>query len=195
VEPPARSTETLLRRWQEAGDAEALDELLRAEVGLLKGRITARGRDLMGSSASASDIAQEAVLRMLQLDAVPHFENEKVLRSYLWVTAWRLLIQRIRRPYRNRKAIDFGASSQLPAELVAPAAPSDLGESATALEFAMNLLPPGDRDLIHQVHFEGRKVADLAREEGVAGSAVRMRLLRARRALAARLAAWEEVIG
>jgi RNA polymerase sigma factor (sigma-70 family) len=189
-------SQDLLRRWQAEGDVDALDELLRTEVRAIKDLISARGRDLMSSSASASDIAQEAVLRMLQLESVPTFSDPNALRGYLWVTAWRLLLQRVRRPYRRKKKIDVGASSQLPPELIVqPEAGAESAEAASALELALNLLPQDDRDLLHLVYFDDRRIADVAREKDLSESAVKMRLLRARRALAARLAAWEEVIG
>jgi RNA polymerase sigma factor (sigma-70 family) len=186
----------LLRRWQEEGDHDALDALLRQEIEALKDLVAVRGRDLMSSSASASDIAQEAVLRLLQLETPPRFSDPGALRAYLWVTAWRLLLQRIRRPYRRRKDVDLAASSQLPPELVGlPGTAVEDREAASALEFAMNLLPEADRDLLHRVYFDGARIADLARVESVSESAIKMRLLRARRVLAARLAAWEDVIG
>jgi RNA polymerase sigma-70 factor (ECF subfamily) len=196
LEPSDQASRELLRRWQDAGDHDALDEMLRTEVRALKDLVAARGRDLMSGSASASDIAQEAVLRLLQLDSVPHFADPAALRGYLWVTAWRLLLQRVRRPYRRKKKVDVGASSQLPPELVVPPSSAvEDREAASALEFAMNLLPEKDREVLHRVHFEKEKVADVARDEGVSESAIKMRLLRARRALASRLAAWEDVIG
>lgn len=191
---PGHPNDELLRRWQETGDAESLDGLLRSEIATLKGMIAVRGRDLMGSSASPSDIAQEAVLRMLQLETIPHFTDARALRGYLWVTAWRLLLNRISRPYRHKAAIDLGASSQLPPELVARPASDGAAEAASEIEFAMNLMPPVERDLIHDVYVEGLKIADLARRDGVSESAIKMRLFRARRMLAGKLAAWDDVL-
>jgi RNA polymerase sigma factor (sigma-70 family) len=186
----------LLRRWQDHGDLDALDELLRNEVGALKVLILARGPDLVHGSASPSDIAQEAVLRLLQLETVPHFADPEQLRGYLWVTAWRLMLQRIRRPYSRKVSLDVAPSSQLPPEVAAqPNLDLEKTEALSALDFAMNLLPADERDLIHRAYFEGRKVADLARELGVSESAMKMRLLRTRRNLASRLSAWADVIG
>src|SRR5204863_2575459 len=130
------------------------------------------------------------------LETVPHFANPDDLRGYLWTTAWRLLLQRIRRPYSRKAPLDMAASSQLPSELVA-GPPSDVedGETRAALDFAMNLLAAGDRDLLHQVYFEGRKIADLARESGVSESAIKMRLMRTRKSLAVRLESWSDLIG
>ena len=59
----------------------------------------------------------------------------------------------------------------------------------------MNLLRPEDRDLIHRVYFEGRTLADVAGDLHVSESAVKMRLLRARRNLGARLSDWGETVG
>ncbi len=183
----------LLRRWQDDGDTDALDALLRTEIGALKDLIRARGGNLMSGSAGASDLAQEAVLKLLELESAPTFTDPRALRGYLWTTAWRLLLQRVRRPYRRRRQIDPAASSQLPAEwIVDPTAGA--GEEFSALDLAMNLLPADARDLLHAVYFDGRAVNELAEAAGVSDSAMKMRLMRARRALASRLAAWEDAI-
>src|SRR5690242_15439230 len=93
----------LLRRWQEQGDIDALDELLYVEVSVLKSRL--RGRSA-GSPVSASDIAQEAIARFLDVDGVPRFDHPRALRAYLWTAAWRLLAKRLRTPERHAMRID-----------------------------------------------------------------------------------------
>lgn len=194
-ESDARSHAFLLR-WQEHGDLDALDELLRSEIRILRDLVSARAGDQLRGSASASDIAQEAALRLLRLETIPHFADPRALRGYLWTTAWRLLVDRVRRPYTCKQSIDPAASSQMPAGLVATAGnEADEAERAAALDVAMNLLRPEDRDLIHRVYFEGRKIADVASDLGVSESAIKMRLLRARRNLGTRLAAWGEAVG
>src|SRR6187551_3254270 len=92
------SAAELLERWQRDGDRDALDSLLRVEVLQLKERLKAKGRSMLGTSASASDVAQEAVLRLLSLEDAPRFDDPKAFRGYLWIAAWRLLLQRIRKP-------------------------------------------------------------------------------------------------
>src|SRR5262245_47383993 len=82
------------RRWQASADVDRLDVLLRTEVQALAARLRSRGRGLMRPSTSASDLAQEAVLRMLDLDEAPQFEHPGQLRAYLWTAAWRLLLNR-----------------------------------------------------------------------------------------------------
>jgi hypothetical protein len=79
----------------------------------------------------------------------------------------------------------------LPPELITlPRLAAEEAEAATAVEFAMNLLSEQDRDLLHRVHFDGQQLADVARSLEVSESAIKMRLFRARRSLAARLVAW-----
>ena len=76
--PNRDNSQDLLRRWQEAGDVDALDRLMRSEIQAVKDLIAARGRDLMSSSASASDIAQEAVLRrFLPLEVEEQARNKR----------------------------------------------------------------------------------------------------------------------
>jgi RNA polymerase sigma-70 factor, ECF subfamily len=195
-QPSVSTDDDLLRRWQDHGDLDALDDLLRSEVGALKALISARAANLVGGSASPSDIAQEAVLRLLRLDAVPHFTDSDKLRAYLWTTAWRLMLQRVRRPYSRKTSLDTAASSELPPAAVAkPGRAAEDAEAASALDLAMNLLPEDERDLLHRVYHDGRGIADLAREAGVSESAIKMRLMRTRKRLAARLAAWSDLIG
>jgi len=196
LDSPNASVNELLRRWQDHGDLDALDELLRSEIGALKALISARAANLVGGSASPSDIAQEAVLRLLQLDTVPHFTDPEQLRGYLWTTAWRLMLQRVRRPYSRKRSLDTAASSELPPAAVAkPGRAVEDSEAVFALDLAMNLLPQDERDLLHRVYYEGRGVAELAREAGVSESAIKMRLMRTRQRLASRLAAWSDLIG
>ena len=67
---PDRSMQ-LLKRWQEEGDVDALDELLRIEVQEIAARLRNRARGMLRPSTSASDLAQEAVFRMLRLEETP----------------------------------------------------------------------------------------------------------------------------
>src|SRR5262245_48372238 len=92
--PDAAAAE-LLSRWQGDGDRDALDELLRIEVGILRRRLRAAGRSPRGS-VSASDVAQEAVLGLLRVRTAPRFDDPRALRSYLWRAAVRRLGLRMR---------------------------------------------------------------------------------------------------
>ena len=72
-DPTPDPSQRLLERWQQGGDVDALDELLRNEVQALAVRLRSRGRGMLRPSTSASDLAQEAVLRMLNLEHAPEF--------------------------------------------------------------------------------------------------------------------------
>src|SRR5262245_27580288 len=104
-DPPDPSAE-LLRRWQEDGDPEALDELLQIEVGLLKHMIRGKRSNLAGS-ASTSDIAQDAVIGLLKTKSAPNFSDPRKLRGYLWRSAWHLLVKRFDKKRRSPLRVDL----------------------------------------------------------------------------------------
>src|SRR5262245_2746520 len=77
---PADPSAEPLRKWQEEGDLEALNQLLRVEIGVLKHMIRGKKFAGLGASASASDIAQEAVLGFLKAQTPPSFSDSRALR-------------------------------------------------------------------------------------------------------------------
>jgi RNA polymerase sigma factor (sigma-70 family) len=187
----------LLKRWQDAGDPEALNSLLQTEVGILKHMI--RGRTLAGlsGSASTSDIAQEAVLGLLKTRKPPRFTEPKALRGYLWRSAWHLLVNRFARKSDALARIEL---DELPGfERFLRHARGfqsiDREERGMAIGLAMNLLSKDDRELIRLVYFEEKDVATAAAAIGVSRDVANTRLVRARRLLATRLSEWTEIIG
>jgi DNA-directed RNA polymerase specialized sigma subunit len=68
----------LLRRWQERGDEDALNLLLQREVGLLKQMVHGRMVAGLSGAASTSDVAQEAVLGLLQVKQTPTFGRKVI---------------------------------------------------------------------------------------------------------------------
>jgi RNA polymerase sigma-70 factor (ECF subfamily) len=191
------TTEALLARWRAAGDREALDELLREEVELLKRRLRRRG-DGHDVAASASDVAQEAVLRLLALEPPPRFHHAGELRAYLWRAAWNLLVDRLRQ-HRGQQALE-----------VEPDAPSSAGrdlatsggltgverqDGSLAISLAVNLLAEEERSVLRLVYWSGLDLASAARELGISSAAANMRLVRARRHLARKLKDWAELVG
>jgi hypothetical protein len=169
VEPTDPSAE-LLRRWQQDGDPDALDQLLQVEVGVLKHMIHGRRTGVLAGSASTSDIAQEAVLGLLKTKKAPSFDDPGSLRGYP------------------------GGLDQFLSD--APAFESlDREERGMAITLGMNLLSHEDRDLLRRVYFDGVEVTTAASQLGLTRSAANSRLVRARRLLATRLAAWSGLIG
>jgi RNA polymerase sigma factor (sigma-70 family) len=193
---PPSETSVLLRAWQETGDVEALDRLLREEVETLKRRMRSRiGQDLAGS-AGISDLAQEAVLNLLRVGSPPAFDNPRAFRAYLFKAAWRLLTARLgsraRRPVRS-----LPTGSALQNDVAAASAgttPLEARERDHSVEVALNLLPEEDRDLLFLVYFEDREISVAAQQLGLTRDAANMRLVRARRRLAEKLKGWRELI-
>ena len=186
-----------LKRWQEHGDLDALNELLRLEITILKQTIRARKSGGISGSAATSDIAQEAVLRLLKVQSHPSFDNPRALRGYLWKSAWHLLVQR----FEKKKTVPLDLEAEeLPGleRLVASnegLRGLDRDERSAALALAMNLLAREDRDLIRLVYFAEKDIEAAGKELGLTRGAANSRLVRARRELAKALASWTDLIG
>lgn len=187
----------LLRLWQEQGDRNALDELLRIEVTALKAKMRRQGGPAVDAAQSVSDVAQEAVMRMLRVDPPPVFETPEAMRGYLWLAAWRLLVARLRRS--DHGAARFGTSSSAPIdgalETTGGFSVLDAKERAVALELALQLLDPDEREILELAYFHDVGVDVLAEKRGITSEAARKRLARARKSLAGKLASWTELIG
>lgn len=184
----------LLRRWQEQGDRHALDELLRLEVAVLKDRL--RGKPGVQSPVSASDIAQETVVRFLEVARAPRFDDPRQLRAYLWTAAWRLLAQRLQGPERRALRIDEMESWNLERGLSTSGgfAALEARERSLALDLALNLLRSSEREVLRLVYLERLGIEGAAEKLGIGRDAAKMRLVRARRELARKLCRWEELI-
>lgn len=191
---PSDPSAPLLRRWQEEGDLDALNHLLQVEVRILKHML--HGKGVGGGSASTSDIAQEAVMGLLKAKTSPNFSDPKALRGYLWQSAWHLLVKKYEKSRKGPLRIELENAEELEAFLRhAPGLRDvDRAERAMAIGFAMNLLSLDDRELIRLVYFEGKDTVTAAATIGLTRGAGAMRLVRARRLLAARLSEWADLI-
>jgi RNA polymerase sigma-70 factor (ECF subfamily) len=185
---------SLLERWQHDGDVDALDELLRAEIAALAARLRSRGRGMLRPSVSASDLAQEAVLRMLRLEEAPSFDDPGALRAYLWTAAWRLLLNR--RQARGHSALSISRADSADMGLVAHGQTAEVerDEQNAALNVVMNLLRDEDREVLELVYFQHLEIAEVARRLGIQRAAADMRLTRARRRLAEKMVGWSAVV-
>jgi len=193
--PPDPAHE-LLRRWQEHDDVDALDQLLRSEVEVLARRLRSRGRGRLRPSVSASDLAQEAVFRLLRLDDVPEFHDPRELRAYLWTAAWRLLLNRSQRPGRSPMTLSQAQSCELAVALHGAGGGTTVerDDQALALNVVLNLLRPEDREVLDLVYFQHVSIEAAAERLGVQRAALEMRLTRARRRLAEKIVGWSELI-
>ncbi|HUR28948.1 MAG TPA: RNA polymerase sigma factor [Planctomycetota bacterium] len=201
--PPRSSPErddpsgALLARWQENGDREALDELIAIEISRLKARVRTRANSLRDPLTSASDVAQEAVLRMLDQETPPRFDHPRALRAYLWTTAWRLLADRLRSSGRTVMQFDPTKSGALGNEMTTTGGLGgvEAQDMSVALEVTVNLLDPAEQEILNLVHFQARGIEGAARELDLSRDAANMRWVRARRSLAKKLLHWSELIG
>ncbi len=187
---------SLLQRWQLDDDRDALDELLQLEVGALRTRIAYRGRNMLSGSASASDVAQEAVTRMLRLSRRPSFDDPRALRAYLWRAAWRLLLNRAARPRRAVLRIDAERTHTVTTALAVSGGQSRVEdrEQQVALLVAMNVLSEPDRQILDLVYLQGRDLGAAAEQFGISRDTATKRLSRARLALAKKLGGWSRVL-
>jgi len=190
---PEDAAAALLARWQKDGDRQALDELLRLEVALLRDRLKHRGAHR--AELSASDVAQEAVLGLLSVRESPVFEEPGALRAYLWKSALRLLARHSERG--SAEPFDPTASRGLASALSSTGGLSavESDDRALALELVLSLLEPDERSILDAVYFQGRTTEEAALELGITSEAAKKRLQRARRTLATKLGDWSELVG
>lgn len=190
-----RATE-LLRRWQAEDDRDALDELLREEVAAVAARLRARGRGMLRPSVSASDLAQEAVFRLLRLEEAPEFADAGALRAYLWTAAWRLLVNKAQGRARDPVRIDAQQSQEF--ALAMPGAgglsQAERADQAQAMAVVLNLLREEDREVLESIYFRQEAIEAYAQRHAIARAAADMRLSRARRRLAEKLADWSDLV-
>lgn len=185
----------LLEIWQEDGDLDALDELLRVQLLELK-RILAGSRAPLGP-ASRDDLAQEAVVRLLGASPTPRFASPSAMRGYLLRIGRNLLVDRLRRASRAFQPLEPSDEEGLARD---PATAGSLDriereDLRPALEIAINLLSPEDQGVLRLVYFRGLSVEETAAELGLERGAANMRLVRARVRLAERLRAWRDILG
>ncbi len=193
---PERSAE-LLRSWQEQGDRAALEELLWIEIGILKGRLRRQGARAVDPSVSVSDVAQEVVLRALEVEPAPRFDHPHALRSYLWTAARRLLVEHLRRCKAATLQLDSSRTGPLDQALQVTGGLRgvEARDHADALSVALQLLEPEDRQVLELHYFRSVDAAGIAQQLGISQDAARMRVARARTILARKLVKWTEVIG
>jgi RNA polymerase sigma factor (sigma-70 family) len=195
-QPAGDPSAAWLARWQERGDREALDALLRAEVEILRHRLRARGGALP-PSLSASDVAQEAVLNLVKVRDAPRFERPAALRAYLWKSALRLLAAHFERAGLSLEPLDASASRAFGEALATSGGMGAVEdhERDLALELTLQLLEPDEQRILSLVYFEQVPLEQVAERLDVSYEAAKKRLSRARRALAAKLGTWSELVG
>ena len=148
-------------------------------------------RRLLGDSAEAEDVAQEAMLRLWRI-APDWRAGEAKVSTWLYRVTVNLCTDRLRRSGRG-VALD-GVSEP---EDGAPGAAARLMETdrMAALDAALRALPERQRQAVVLRHLEGLANPEIAEILGVGVEAVESLTARGRRGLAALLAGRKEELG
>jgi RNA polymerase sigma-70 factor (ECF subfamily) len=186
--PPETDVETdaaLLARYA-AGDQAAARVLTARHAP----RLLALARRMLGDSAEAEDVAQEAMLRLWRI--APDWQAERgAPGTWLYRVASNLCIDRLRR----RRALGSEALLEIADETPGVEAALQAGDRAAALEAALAALPERQRLAIVLRHFEERPNPEIAAILETSVEAVESLLARGRRELAARLAPQRQELG
>lgn len=168
----------LLDRWKD-GDTAAGDELMRKHFDSLCNFFRSK------VDIGVEDLVQDVMLRCVERRE--QFRGESSFRTYLFVIARRILLDRLRRDYRRGQPIDFSQVSLVdlgttPSQAVAKA------DGRAALLLALRELPVDFQIAVELTYWESLSAPEVGRVLGVNVNTVRSRLARARKALNAVLA-------
>lgn len=186
----------LLARFQENGEPQLLDELLRVEIATLKERIRRRYGHMLTPTRSASDVAQDAAAGFVKVARRTSFENPIAFRAYLLRCAFRLLSRHAQR--RNaRPGVSSSDAEGAPEVASTGPSPEDKavsGSEATTLRLALATLPKDQREILERVYLREMPIKDAAADLSLDVETAYKRVQRGRVALAERLAAWTRVL-
>lgn len=188
-----RDSADLLARAR-AGDQIAIHALIEQNLAWLHARVRNRLSQGMRRDLDSGDLLHDVVAGLLQSPAgrevhdLEHFRAlllrvlEADLRDHL---RWQ---QRERRDRRREQPIGEGSTAPFDSA-TKPSEHADRADRTAWIRAAMLRLSAEDQDLLRQRIWAQRSFADLAREQGVAEDAVRMRVNRSLARLAKAVAA------
>jgi RNA polymerase sigma-70 factor, ECF subfamily len=151
--------------------------------------LRARAIRLCGDPAAADDVVQDTMERALRFSH--QYACGTNLRAWAFQILFSVFISGWRRRHRDRKALEHLASDPCAWTVPSAFAPPDAGDRALTLSTRRKLdsLPEGFRAVVVLVDLEQRSYRDAADALGVPVGTVMSRLHRARRLLAAQMAA------
>lgn len=169
------------------GDPAAAEALARRLVP----RVVAYAARLLGDTAEAEDVAQEAMLRLWRI-APDWRQGEAQVATWLYRVATNLCTDRRR---KGRRAAPLEAAGE-PAD-ARPGAVAELIERdrARALQAALAGLPDRQRQAVVLRHIEGLSNPEIAAVMDIRVAAVESLTARGKRALAARLRPERDELG
>ncbi|MGI9516947.1 MAG: RNA polymerase sigma factor [Pirellulaceae bacterium] len=161
------------------GSREAFEQLV------LRHQVAVRSMlwRLLGNQQDVDDVAQEVFLSLLK--SVVRFKEQSSFRTWLLsITrnkAITYLRARQRSPHTTTEQIEqLVIQRQIATVMEGGGDPVEL----EALERCLAQLGESHQKLIRQIYFEGRRAAEVAASMGQASNAIRMKLMRVRKALA-----------
>lgn len=136
-------------------------------------------RTMLGNDADAEDALQDAFVRLwTRRDRIPTEEDASAL---LTTTVQHLSIDELRRRSRyDEQSVDDGGNFREPADEPRDALDETYEEVTRLLD---DCLTPLQRDILESRDMRGESYADIARRLGMAETAVRMQLSRARKTI------------
>lgn len=177
--PEEPSDEVLLSRFA-AGDRAAA----RALTLRLTPMILGLSQRMLGDSAEAEDVVQEAMLRLWKL--APEWRaGEAKVSTWLYQVARNLCTDRLRRRRGGNPGLDAIPEVEDGARPVHEE--MELAERAAALHAALGELPDRQAEAVRLRHLEGLANPEIASRMDISVEAVESLTARGKRALAARL--------
>jgi RNA polymerase sigma-70 factor (ECF subfamily) len=148
--------------------------------------LTASLRRLTRDATTAAELAQDTLVRVLR--SRHHWRPGARFLPWPSAIGRRLFLERLRRERTCRRAYDALAHREAQRTAGTPAEAVVAARLVADVARAVTALPPAQRDVVERVVLAGEPLTAAARRLGCAPVAVRVRLCRARRALAAILA-------
>jgi RNA polymerase sigma-70 factor (ECF subfamily) len=184
----ARARDMALAARVRRGDQQAFAELHR----LYHRRVLAFAQKRLGDAVEAEDVAQDVFLHLFR--SIGRYEGRSSLATWILGIAHHEVCNRFRR--RSVEAIAFEDEAH---EIAAPApSPDQVIDAARALrrcaETLERAVSPAQRKIFALRYGAARSVDAIARETGRSTGAVRIGLLRSRRALDGRVPEVEELL-
>jgi RNA polymerase sigma-70 factor, ECF subfamily len=179
-------TFSLLRSWHD-GDREALDHLLERELPFVRQFVANRMGPLLQAREEVDDLVQDAMAVALRY--TPRFlvSDREQFRALLCRITENVLRDTVEKHQAKKR--DASRERELPRDtllhldpsLSAPTRPSQAAtrnEDRLWVRLAIDLLPPGDRDLVLWHEYDGMSFDEIAERLDTTKAAARMRFTR-----------------
>lgn len=167
---------------------EGDDEAARCLMAVVGARLSSAVRRLLSGDADVEDVVQEAYLRAFR--ALPGFRGDALLSTWLHRIAVNCALMHLRaRGRRPEVPLDMtvGLGKHVMWSGPSPESAAIHRQTTVGVRDAINRLPAGYRAAVERVHLGEAPLAQAAAELGVTRNALKIRTLRGRRALKARL--------